>query len=80
VFFYFCHAGDPNVVECAYVASSVVPECAWFATRVKIGPSGVEENYGLGDLDAFEKELLGKAVAELIPSIVEGVTFVANKK
>jgi hypothetical protein len=40
----------------------------------------VEENYGLGDLDAFEKELLGKAVAELIPSIVEGVTFVANKK
>ena len=72
--------GESNVVECAYVESTVVPECPWFATRVRIGKDGIEENYGLGEIDAFEKDLLGKAITELTPSIEEGVAFVANQK
>ena len=31
--------GEPNVVECAYVASSIT-ELPFFASRVKLGPEG----------------------------------------
>mmetsp|Transcript_58263 Transcript_58263/g.131970 ORF Transcript_58263/g.131970 Transcript_58263/m.131970 type:complete len:359 (-) Transcript_58263:266-1342(-) len=72
--------GEPGVVECAYVESSVVPECQWFATKVRIGKDGIEENLGLGELDAFEQVKFKEAVAELIPSIVEGVEYVEGKK
>jgi malate dehydrogenase len=69
--------GEKGIVECAYVESDVVPECQWFATPVEIGPNGIEKNLGLGELDAFEKEKLSEAITELIPSITEGVEFVA---
>ena len=72
--------GKPNVVECAYVESDVVKECKWFATRVTLGPQGIVENHGLGALDEYETKKLGEAVKELVPSIVEGVDFVAAKK
>lgn len=72
--------GEKNVVECAYVESDVVPECKWFATKVLIGKDGIETNYGLGELDDFEKTKLTAAVAELVPSIVEGVDFIATQK
>jgi len=71
-------SGEKGVVACAYVESDVVPECAWFATPVEIGPNGMTKNLGLGELDAFEKVKLGEAVTELVPSIVEGVAFVKN--
>ena len=70
-------AREKGIVECAYVESDVVPECQWFATPVEIGPNGIEKNLGLGELDAFEKEKLSEAITELIPSITEGVEFVA---
>jgi malate dehydrogenase len=70
--------GEKGVVECAYVESDVVPECQWFATRVELGVNGIEKNLGLGELDAFEQEKLKEAIAELVPSIVEGVDFIKN--
>jgi malate dehydrogenase len=69
--------GKEGVVECAFVESDVVPGCAWFATPVSLGPQGIVKNHGLGSLDAFEKVKLAEAVKELIPSIDEGVAFVA---
>jgi malate dehydrogenase len=72
--------GEKNVVECTYVESNVVPECKWFATKVLIGKNGIEKNYGLGELDEFEKTKLKEAVTELVPSIVEGVEFIAKQK
>merc|ERR1712028_109844 len=71
--------GEKGVVECAYVESDVVPECQWFATKVEIGVNGIEKNLGLGDLDDFEKQKLDEAVVELLPSIKEGVDFIASQ-
>merc|ERR1712028_77742 len=67
-----------KVVECSYVESDVVPECQWFATQVEIGPNGIEKNLGMGQLDEFETKKLAEAIAELKPSITEGVKFVAD--
>jgi malate dehydrogenase len=72
--------GEKDIVECSYVESDVVPECKWFATKVLIGKNGIEKNYGLGELDDFEKQKLSEAVVELVPSIDEGVDFIAKQK
>lgn len=60
----------------------VVCDCLWglcrFATPVELGVNGLEKNLGLGELDEYEQGKLQEAVAELIPSIVEGVNFIAN--
>jgi len=66
-----------KVVECTYVESDIT-ECKWFATKVEIGPNGIEKNLGLGELDAYEQGKLVEAIAELQPSITEGVDFVAG--
>lgn len=70
--------GEKGIVECAYVESDVVPECQWFATPIELGVNGIEKNFGLGELDAFEQQKLKEAVTELMPSIDEGVKFVAS--
>merc|ERR1719198_730064 len=69
--------GEKGIVECAYVESDVT-ECQWFATPIELGVNGIEKNLGLPELDAFETEKLGEAIAELQPSITEGVDFVKN--
>jgi len=71
--------GEKGIVQCAYVESDVVPECQWFATEVEIGTEGIVKNHGLGEMDAFEKEKLQEAIKELIPSIEEGVAFIAKQ-
>ena len=50
----------------------------WFATQVEIGPNGID--LGLSESDTFEKQKLSEAITELVPSITEGVEFVAEKK
>merc|ERR1712012_1171054 len=64
-----------EVVECAYIASSVT-EAPYFATPVKLGPNGVESNLGLGNLNAYEEELVKKGLPELMGSIKKGIEFV----
>jgi malate dehydrogenase len=71
--------GEKGIVQCAYVESDVVPECKWFATEVEIGTEGIVKNFGLGELDEFEKVKLAEAITELKPSIDEGVEFVAQQ-
>jgi len=70
--------GEKGVVQCAYVESDVVPECQWFSTEVDIGPEGIVKNFGLGEMDEYEKKLLDAAIKELKPSIDEGVEFIAK--
>lgn len=67
--------GEDNVIECAYVESDIIPECKWFSTPLKLGVNGIEKNYGLGQLDEFEKKQLKLAIKELEPSIKEGIEF-----
>merc|ERR1712054_424110 len=61
--------GEKGVVQCAYVESDVVPECQWFSTEVEIDANGVAKNFGLGDMDDYEKKKLAEAITELKPSI-----------
>ena len=49
--------GTSGVVECTFVKSNVT-EAAYFATPVRLGKNGMEENLGLPQLSAFEKKQL----------------------
>ena len=69
--------GAPDVVECTYVESSVT-EVPFFSSKVKLGPEGVSEIYGLGDLSDYEQEGLKAMMPELTASIEKGVNFVKN--
>jgi len=68
-------AGEPGVVECAFVESDVVPGCAFFASRVQLGPQGVAKVHGLGDLNDFEKAALDAMLPELQAQIAKGIEF-----
>jgi len=70
--------GEPGVVECSYVESSVVPGLDFFSTKVKLGPSGVEEIMGIGDINEYEAKCLEEMKAELAASIKKGQDFVLS--
>ncbi|KAM0925071.1 hypothetical protein ACQ4PT_004431 [Festuca glaucescens] len=67
--------GDSGIVECSYVDSQVT-ELPFFASKVPLGRSGVEEILPLGPLNEFERAGLEKAKKELSESIQKGVSFV----
>ena len=71
-------AGEPGVVECAYVASSVEPSLPYFSSKVLMGPKGAAEVYPVGQLTDYEKGWYAKLLPELKDSIEKGVAF-ANK-
>lgn len=71
-------AGEADVVECAYVASSVADGLGFFASPCLLGTGGVQEVYGTGELTDYEKDWLEKLKPELEGSIAKGVKFVAD--
>jgi len=70
--------GEQNVIECAYVRSDIT-EAKYFATPLLLGKNGIEKNLGLGKLNAYEQELLTKAIPELKKNIQVGEDFVHKK-
>ncbi len=67
--------GASDVVECAYVESSVT-DAAFFATPVRLGPNGLEENLGMGELSAFERAKLNDEVMPALKAnIAKGLEF-----
>ena len=68
-------SGEPDVYECSYVASNVT-ELPYFATKVRLGPSGAEEVMPIGDITEYEADWLAKLKVELTGSIQKGVDFV----
>lgn len=70
--------GEPNIVECAYVQSDVVPGFQYFASKVELGRDGVTKVHGLGNLDAFEQKALEALKPELSGSIKKGTDFVLS--
>jgi malate dehydrogenase len=70
--------GEQNVIECAYVRSDIT-EAKYFATPLVLGKNGLEKNLGLGKLNAFEQELLSKAIPELKKNIQKGEDFIHKK-
>lgn len=67
--------GEKNVIECAYVRSDVT-EATYFSTPLLLGKNGLEKNLGLPKLNAYEQELLKKAIPELKKNIQKGEEFV----
>lgn len=70
--------GKKGVVECAYIASTVVPGCSHFATPILLGPGGAEKNLGMGELSEFEKKKLEELLPELKTNIAKGEEFAAK--
>lgn len=70
--------GEPNIYECAFVQSEVVPEVPYFATKVLFGPNGVTKILGTGELDAFEKAGFDVMIPQLKAEIAKGIEFVKN--
>jgi len=66
--------GAPDVVVCAYVASSVT-SLPFFSSRVRLGRDGVEAFLPLGPLSVFEREGLAKMLPELKGNIEKGIKF-----
>ena len=71
--------GEAGVVECSFVEAGVVPGLEFFSTKVKLGPNGVEEVMGMGDLNAYEAKCLEEMKEELAGSIQKGKDFVLSK-
>ncbi|XP_043708259.1 malate dehydrogenase, glyoxysomal [Telopea speciosissima] len=67
--------GDAGIVECSFVASQVT-ELPFFASKVRLGRTGIEEIFPLGPLNEYERTGLEKAKKELSESIEKGVSFV----
>ncbi|KAJ7552687.1 hypothetical protein O6H91_06G064800 [Diphasiastrum complanatum] len=70
--------GETGVVECSFVASEVT-ELPYFASKVRLGRSGIEEIFPLGPLNDFERKGLEKLKGELRSSIEKGVNFIKGK-
>ncbi|XXG90158.1 hypothetical protein AAC387_Pa12g1986 [Persea americana] len=66
--------GVPDIVECSFVQSSIT-ELPFFASKVRLGKTGVEEVLGLGPLSDYEKEGLENLKPELKSSIEKGIKF-----
>lgn len=64
--------GYGGIVQCAYVDSPIVPECAFFAQRVQLGRQGVVKQFGLGRLSDTEAEGLQGMTAQLAEEIAKG--------
>ncbi|KAJ3646626.1 hypothetical protein Zmor_024205 [Zophobas morio] len=69
--------GEQNIVECAYVESSVT-EAKYFSTPLLLGKNGIEKNLGLGRLSDFEQDMVKKAIPVLQKNIKTGEDFVIN--
>ncbi|GFZ18858.1 peroxisomal NAD-malate dehydrogenase 1 [Actinidia rufa] len=67
--------GDGGVVQCAFVASQVT-ELPFFASKVRLGRTGIEDIHPLGPLNEYERIGLDKAKKELASSIEKGVSFI----
>lgn len=66
--------GETGIVECTYVESTVT-DAKFFSSPVELGPDGVKEIHGLGELSAYESNLLKEMLPELKAQIKKGVDY-----
>ncbi|XP_067934133.1 malate dehydrogenase, mitochondrial-like [Watersipora subatra] len=67
--------GREDVVECTFVRSDET-ECKYFATPIRLGKNGVNQNLGMGHMTDFEVSLLEKAIPELNKNIAKGEEWI----
>lgn len=66
-----------SVVECTFVESSVT-SAPFFASKVELGPNGVQKIHGLGTLSAYEKQVFDEMLPTLTSQIQKGLSFVGS--
>lgn len=71
--------GDKGVVEPSFVDSPLYKDQGidFFASKVELGPSGVEKILPIGEVDGNEKKLLEACLTDLKKNIEKGVAFVS---
>jgi malate dehydrogenase len=67
--------GEKDVVECCYVESDIVPGCEFFSSPCRLGPDGVEEVMGFGELSEYEQGWFDKMLPDLQGQIAKGNDF-----
>lgn len=70
--------GEKGVIEPTFVDSPLFKNkgCEFFASKVELGPEGVEKIHEVGKLTAHEQTLLDACVADLAKNIQKGVEWV----
>ncbi|RYO85828.1 hypothetical protein DL766_005793 [Monosporascus sp. MC13-8B] len=71
--------GEKGVVEPTFVDSPLYKDqgIEFFASKVELGPNGVEKILPIGKIDANEQKLLEACLGDLKKNIEKGVAFVA---
>lgn len=72
--------GEKGVVEPTFVDSPLFKDqgVEFFASKVELGPSGVEKIHEIGKITAEEQKLVDACIADLKKNIEKGVAFVAQ--
>lgn len=66
--------GETGIVECSFVQSNIT-ELPYFSSPIELGPNGIKEIHGLGNMTDFEKNKLEELIPELSKSIQKGIDF-----
>ncbi|KAI1098056.1 malate dehydrogenase-like protein [Jackrogersella minutella] len=71
--------GEKGVIEPTFVDSPIYKDQGvdFFASRVELGPNGVEKIFPVGEVDSHEQKLLEACLGDLKKNIDKGVAFVA---
>lgn len=70
--------GEKGVIEPTFVDSPLYKSkgCEFFASKVELGPDGVQTIHDVGKLTDYEQKLLDACVADLAKNIQKGVEWV----
>ncbi|GAA5973610.1 hypothetical protein JCM11641_007149 [Rhodosporidiobolus odoratus] len=68
------------VKDTTEIQQTLGQDVAFFSVPVELGPNGAEKLHPLGQLSAYEQELLKAVLGELPGSITKGVNFIQQPK
>ncbi|KAL2847447.1 lactate/malate dehydrogenase [Aspergillus pseudoustus] len=70
--------GEKGVIEPTFVESPLYQDRGinFFASKVELGPNGVEQIFPVGEVNAFEQKLLDACLVDLAKNIKKGIDFV----
>ncbi|KAJ0415734.1 lactate/malate dehydrogenase [Aspergillus carlsbadensis] len=70
--------GEKGVIEPTFVESPLYQDRGinFFASKVELGPNGVEKIFPVGEVNAYEQKLLDDCLRDLAKNINKGIDFV----
>ncbi|KAL3451640.1 lactate/malate dehydrogenase [Aspergillus insuetus] len=70
--------GEKGVIEPTFVESPLYQDRGvnFFASKVELGPNGVEKIFPVGEVNAYEQKLLDDCLVDLAKNINKGIDFV----